>query len=658
MIEQALQQLTGTTVLNDCRLDALVRLDDALATYAATCTTDGSACTVRISRALEVGEHQEASLQASLTRIGRHAVGIRGLAPPRAAGVTLVGGSRLLAVMHAGEAKPNAQDRIDASQPVSLDEVLALLDPLAEALGALHDQGIVHGAIHPAAVRFDPAGSSLSAFGLSDLAAVLAGPAAARDIVPARSPNPRAGRGIVPASPSPESDTYALALIAVELLAGRKFTEESDVREIVHAVERPDPRPTPRSLGLEVNDAAESVFEQALRVGPRDRTSDPRVFLQQLGKSRWQTELPEQDASAPPSAPPEPLPPEPKPEPSGFEPPPAPAPKVRPSNFYPPVPPDPTKTKSNAWIVYVLVGLGFLLLIGGVVAVFLYIVNAPPSPPPAATTTPPPPTVVTPPTTTTTPPVPPPGADAAPDGPDDDSGADDAGPPPAPRVWVTGDAGATYPADATALIPIDADTAVLGPRDALVTVVLFADMQCPYTRRARLAIERLLSRYESEMRVAVRHLPLSEHPDAELAAEVGASVYALAGPQAFWTTFGKMTDNQTSLSKEEMLEWAEDAAVDRGKLAAALTAHTYQGTVRRDVALAGQLMVRATPTFFINGRRFNGMQSQSDLVDAVEAERLAARAALGSGTKPSALYASRVKFNVTSGAADRRRPRR
>ena len=650
MTEQALQDLLGTTVLNDYRLDLLVRINDALATYVATCTTDGSGCTVRIALKLEVSEHQEASLHSALTRIARHAVGIRGLAPPRSAGVVEIEGVRRLAVAHGGEPKPCAEERIATGQAASFDEMLALLEPLGSSLGALHDQGIVHGAIHSAALRFDPAGTTLSAFGLSELATVVGGPAAARDVVPARARTPEQV-GVVPASPSPESDTYAVAVIAVELLAGRPFTDAQDEREVVAAVEQSMRRPTPRALGVRVNDVAEQVFAKALRTDPRSRTSDPRELLQALSRSRFETEAAQEGEQEPHRSTPPPA--EEPASTSGFEPPPkAQAPRPRASNFYPPPPPDPTKTKSNAWIVYVLVGLGFLLLVGGVGALFVHILQAP-TPVAATTTTPPPP------------PTPPPLAPTA-TAPSVDAGRVEAGPQDAgpsaprdggaPRTWAHADAGASvYPADAIALVPIDEDTIVVGSRDALVTIVLFADMQCPYTRRARLAIERLLAQFDSDLRVAVRHLPLSEHADAEAAAEAATGTYMLGGASAFWTFFEKATENQASLTRANLLTWAVGTGVDQTKLETGMDAGTYLAIVKRDLQLAGQLMVRATPTFFINGRRFNGMQSQSNLADAVDSERMAARVVLSSGTRPEVLYKKRVVFNMTSAAADRRR---
>ncbi len=632
-------------MLSGIRLDALTSLDDCIATFRAT-ATDGSVCTVRVSLSLAVGEHQEASLQAAFTRIARHAVGIRALAPPRAAGTVVAEGVPRLAIAHAGDPSPSAEERLSEGRATSVDAVVALLEPVAHALGSLHDQGIVHGAVHPAALRLDPTGATLSAFGWSELATVLGGPGGARDVVPARSRAPEQV-GPVPASPSPESDTYGMALVALELLAGRPCPASGDATE----------PPTPRACGLDLPHAVAAVLEKALRPAPRDRLGDPRAFVQDLSQARFEHEA-EGGPVPTPTATPTPVPaPSVQQETSGFEPPP-PAPTVpKPSLPYPPPPPDPAKSRSSDWFVYALVGLGLLLLIGGVVAVFYYVIDSPSrttavsTPPP-----PPPPTVFVPPPPPTT--VPPAAPDAsgppdASDTPDADT-PEEAGAPRSSRPWpVPSSANAAYPEDAAALIPVTPDSVVVGSRDAEVTLVLFADMRCPYTRRARLAVERLVHQYPSELRVSVRHLPLSEPHASEDAAEIAAGALALHGPKTFWNVFEKLTENPSDHERDSLLGWARDAGADEAKLKAALGSGAYRSTVERDVNLAGQLMVRATPTFFVNGIRLNGMQPQATLSDAVETERLAV---LGSGAKPASRYASRVLFNVTSAAADRRGP--
>ncbi|PIE05475.1 MAG: hypothetical protein CSA75_04550, partial [Sorangium cellulosum] len=548
---------------------------------------------LRVARMLKIEQYQETSLEAAIQRIGRHAIGIKALSAPLAAGVTMVDGDRRLTCVHSEEPLPSAQERIASGVAMSLDDVLVHLDPIAEALGALHDQGIVHGSVHPAAIRLTPTATTLSAFGLGELALVLGGPRAARDVVPARSRTPEQV-GVVPASPSTESDTYALAMIAVELLAGRALTHATDSQEIAAVIDHPEQRPTPPSLGIKVPAAVEKVFTQALRPNPRDRMQDPRRFLAELSASRWKTEDSQRQAPSPTPLPlKEPVDTDAKaegpthddehsslPNPlhsgAGFDLPPRPESNPKRSNFYPPPPPEPSKSKSTAWLVYALVGMGVLLLIGGVGVAFFFINSSPAAIPSVSATT-----AMPPPSPTTVPvPSPPNKAHAIDDGISADGGLT--------RQWDSAEAGtAFYPNDATALIPVDGSAMVLGSRDALVTIVLFTDMKCPYARPARLAVERLLNHYDRELRVVVRHLPLSEHSGAELSAEIAAGAGALAGPQAFWQLFTAMTDNPALQTKEKMLDWASNAGVSRSKLESDLNAKTFQNIVQNDKQLAG-----------------------------------------------------------------------
>jgi hypothetical protein len=181
------QLLVGATVLSDLRVDALVRTDAALATYAATSLVDGAACTLRTTLALRLPPERDSAVAGALGRIVRHSLGVRALCAPRAAGAVTLGSDRVLAVAHAVSPRESAEDRIASGHAMSVPDVVSALQPVAEALKALHDQGLVHGAVHPAAIVMTPTGPMLSAFGLSDLAIVIGGATAARDDVPPRS---------------------------------------------------------------------------------------------------------------------------------------------------------------------------------------------------------------------------------------------------------------------------------------------------------------------------------------------------------------------------------------------------------------------------------------------------------------------------------------
>ncbi|HQP35940.1 MAG TPA: thioredoxin domain-containing protein, partial [Polyangiaceae bacterium] len=229
-------------------------------------------------------------------------------------------------------------------------------------------------------------------------------------------------------------------------------------------------------------------------------------------------------------------------------------------------------------------------------------------------------------------------------------------PPPAAKAAHPG-LPAIWPDDLTALVPIAKETPVLGSREAPVTIVVFADMQCPHTRQAYGVLEQVRRTYGDDLRIAVRHLPIASHDKAALLAEAAATAGALAGPQVFWSVFERFTTHQATLSDDTMFQAIERSGAPIVAVRRALEEHVYQRIVEADRAVAHRLMVRATPTLFVNGKRIEGEITKSDLADAIDRETIAARLALSKGTPKAKLYATRVTFHVTSADADPERRR-
>jgi len=654
-----MDHLLGTTVLSGHRLDSLVAVDNAVATFRAL-APDGSIGTLRISLLIEVSDAQLESLPTELTRLARHAVGIQALLAPRAAGRVIVDNVPRLAMVHAGDPCPNLESRLQEGKPASIDSVLGLLEPIARALQALHDQGMVHGAVQPSALRFDVLGSDLSAFGWSDLAMGLQGPPGACHALSVSRRPPELSLPH-PTAPTPETDTYALAWIVLELLLGKRVGSQ-------------DQTVLPEAKGHGLAPSIEAVLSEALHPQAQQRRLDPQTLLRKLSEARFEANRP---APAPADDPiPAPFTQPSKPEPAEVAPTPelslfgqrrvtstqeqtrvtapTPAPLFR---FDAPAP-----KRADAWFVYALVGLGALLLAGGVGSVFYYMSNASPkvaesttspssSPPvltvPTAAPTPPPPSsppVLTAPTAAPTPPL------VLPDAPQPlaQDSQEDASVPKLPAGPPSSEALAVYPEDASALVPVLADTVVFGTRDAPVTVVLFVDMRCPHSGSAQKAMSQLLAEYPSDVRLSIRHLPV-DGAASETAAQIAVGSWALSGRKVFWDVFGTLTRHGDEREQDELLQWAEQAGADKQSLADTLRKGTYRSVVERDVNLAGQLMVRATPTFFINGIRLNGMPPQVKLQKVVQAERFAMMRSTPGG---SSRYASRVLFNITAATDD------
>jgi protein-disulfide isomerase len=161
----------------------------------------------------------------------------------------------------------------------------------------------------------------------------------------------------------------------------------------------------------------------------------------------------------------------------------------------------------------------------------------------------------------------------------------------------------------------DADTtAGFGPKDAAVHIVEFSDFECPYCARAAPPIEELKKKYGDRVRFSFRHFPLSFHPNARPAAEAAQCAEA---QDKFWAFHDAVFARSSELGGGGVRTAAEEAGLDLAKLDACLASGEAAKQVDADMALASEAGVSGTPSFFLDGRQFEG--GPSDLAEAIEA---------------------------------------
>lgn len=159
---------------------------------------------------------------------------------------------------------------------------------------------------------------------------------------------------------------------------------------------------------------------------------------------------------------------------------------------------------------------------------------------------------------------------------------------------------------------------VRGPSEAPVTLVEYADFECPYCGQAEPIVRKLLADF-GDIRYVWRHLPLRDvHPHAQFAAEA-AEAAALQG--AFWAMHDLLLDHQGALLTPDLVRYAERLGLDVARFTADLQAHAGAGRVAQDVASADLSGVSGTPTFFLNGRRHHGAYDIETLSNAVRLAR-------------------------------------
>jgi hypothetical protein len=115
--------------------------------------------------------------------------------------------------------------------------------------------------------------------------------------------------------------------------------------------------------------------------------------------------------------------------------------------------------------------------------------------------------------------------------------------------------------------------------------------------------------------VIFKHAPAASNPNELLAQEAALA----AGAQGkFWEMHGTLFENQTRLTRTDLLGYAKSLGLDLAAFEHALDNHTYRPIVERDLAEAAGLGVTTTPTFFVNGRRLVGPQGYASLGAVIE----------------------------------------
>jgi protein-disulfide isomerase len=162
-----------------------------------------------------------------------------------------------------------------------------------------------------------------------------------------------------------------------------------------------------------------------------------------------------------------------------------------------------------------------------------------------------------------------------------------------------------------------------GVAEAPLTLVEYGDYQCPHCAAADPVVRAVQKAFGKELRFVFRNFPLTEaHPAAEPAAEFaeGAAVQG-----KFWEAHDAIfawsrRHGPASLGPEAFAAIAKTLHLDELKLEEAVVSHSYLERIKTDFNGGVRSGVNGTPSFFINGARFDGGASVDELTEALTAE--------------------------------------
>jgi len=156
-----------------------------------------------------------------------------------------------------------------------------------------------------------------------------------------------------------------------------------------------------------------------------------------------------------------------------------------------------------------------------------------------------------------------------------------------------------------------------GPDDAPVTLVEYGDFQCPHCGRAYPIVKEVQRALGSKLRFVFRNFPLTQiHPEAEHAAEAAEAASAQG---AFWQMHDRLFERQFALDDDHLVEYATELGLDADRIRGELEAGTHTPRVRDDFMSGVKSGVNGTPTFFINGVRYDGSWDREPLLAALQA---------------------------------------
>lgn len=164
--------------------------------------------------------------------------------------------------------------------------------------------------------------------------------------------------------------------------------------------------------------------------------------------------------------------------------------------------------------------------------------------------------------------------------------------------------------------PVEQNDHTIGPEDAPVTIVEYGDYECPYCGRAAHQLKEIQERTINQVRIVYRHFPnRAVHPNAKFAAEAAEA----AGAQGkFWEMHHLLFEHQDQLGEGSLYQFAEQLELDMDQFRHDLEQHTYAGVVRDQLRSGLESGVRGTPTWFINGRRYEGAWDAESMIEAIE----------------------------------------
>jgi protein-disulfide isomerase len=157
---------------------------------------------------------------------------------------------------------------------------------------------------------------------------------------------------------------------------------------------------------------------------------------------------------------------------------------------------------------------------------------------------------------------------------------------------------------------------VLGKENAPLEMVEYGDYECPHCGRAHPIVKDIIRQLGDHLKFVFRNFPLSNvHPHA-VSAAVAAEAAALQGK--FWEMHDIIFENQKTLEAEHLFLFAHKIGLDMERFKNDIQDPALNDKVEKDFYGGLRSGVNRTPTFFINGQKYDGDWSGNNLLNYLQ----------------------------------------
>jgi len=150
-------------------------------------------------------------------------------------------------------------------------------------------------------------------------------------------------------------------------------------------------------------------------------------------------------------------------------------------------------------------------------------------------------------------------------------------------------------------LPIDGSP-TKGPDDAPVTIIEFADFECPHCRMAVPVVDAILEAHPGKVRLVYKSFTLAFHVRGEPAAR---AAFAAGAQGKFWEMEHLLFERQQNLEDSDLERYAKLLKLDVAQWKADMGSTSVSDRIARDHALGDSLKLKGTPTIYVNGRELD-----------------------------------------------------